>query len=78
MAEHLSIHRRDVAPTKREVVYGIEEIRLAHAVLSHKAVEFGGEFDIGRRDVPVIDDGYFFQYHDRSYISRHKVTENLF
>ena len=67
---HLSLMtyvlRIDIAERRlaeREVVNSIEHIGLAHAVLSHKAVDIRRESQVGRLDVAIVEYVQFSKIH---------------
>ena len=49
-----------------QVVDGIQQIGLAHAVLAEEAVQLGRERQLHLLQVLIIKDGYMLQYHSEN------------
>ena len=43
----LTVYRIEIALTEREIVYGVEEVGFANAVVTDEAIEVGGEVHVG-------------------------------
>ena len=65
VAHHLRVDGVRSALAEREVVDGIEQIGLAHAVLPNKAVHIGRKLEVGLLDVLIVEYGEALQYHRR-------------
>ena len=76
MAHHLRVYRVGGALAERQVVDGIQQVGLAHAVLPDEAVHVGRELEVGLLDVLVVEYGESFQYHGLWIIHR-EDTNNM-
>lgn len=47
MSNNLGIDRIIGTPTEREIVDGIKEISLSHAIMSYQTIDFGRQLQIG-------------------------------
>jgi hypothetical protein len=57
VVDNLGINGIGAAFAKRQIVYGIKQIGFSHSVVTDKAIDFWGKFQLGLRDIFVVDDG---------------------
>ena len=63
VVDDLAVLRMDMAFRKGEVIDGVEQIGLSHAVVSEETVHFRGESDFRLQYVFVIENRKLVQYH---------------
>ena len=64
VADDLGINGRIGAVAERQVIDGIQQIRLALAVMADKTVNLRRQLQRCLPDVLIVEDGYFLQYHE--------------
>ena len=60
--------------TERKIIYCIKEVGLSHPIMTYQAINFGRQFERCLTYIPVINNGYFLQYHLRLITFYCKVT----
>ena len=63
VAHHLRVYRVGGALAERQVIDGIQQVGLAHAVLPDEAVHVGRKLEVGLLDVLIVEYGESFQNH---------------
>ena len=57
MSNNLGIDRIIGTPTEREIVDGIKEISLSHAIMSYQTIDFGRQLQIGALYIFKVNNG---------------------
>ena len=57
MSNNLGIDRIIGTPTEREIIDGIKEISLSHAIMSYQTIDFGRQLQIGALYIFKVNNG---------------------